>query len=161
MKNNVLHKISNYINWSIKTYQIASKIQSSLSPLKLISLEKDNLGEVQFLIQFAGKNVFPKISIDSFIKDPTLISQFNQSDQAVISQYLNNIVQQKITCKIISRAYDRETKKFIFSIQISDQHNNVEKCVLIKDPSVLFHYLPWVEKEDAYLIGLEIGKHLN
>jgi hypothetical protein len=157
MSNRIIDVFSNYINWLVVNYQSISKLNSSTPPLKLISCEKNQTtGETQLVIQVSGKNLFPRISIQELAQDSSILKCFHAHDQVTIQKLLPKS-NHPATHKIVARTYDRENNRIVFTIEYED-----EKCIKRKaythDIYHLGKHIHLFDREDAFLIGLEMNK---
>lgn len=153
MKHSILNALTNYTNWIISNYQTISKINSSTPILRLISIENEHtLNETFFIIQISGKNLFPKLTINDFIKDPSLIKNFNVRDQEKIQRFLPNY-SFPVSYRITERTFDIELKQFIFTIEYHDQGRKIKKKYATDALNSLFKNIKHFDAEDAFLLG--------
>ena len=157
MRNKIFNIVSTYTSFIIANYQAIVKINASMPALRLIVQKRDEKsGEIYFIVQITGKNVFPKLSLNDF-KDSSTLANFSKSDQEIIRRYLPR-KQHQVTKCITARTYDREKKQFIFTIESLDQKSNIRKCATTDKLSLLSHDIRSFDGEDAFLIGLESNK---
>lgn len=154
------NRMSSYASWIMANYQAIVRINSSVSALRLVSQGQDKKsGEVYFVIQIVGKNIFPKLLARDF-KDQSILANFSKKDQEVIRQFIPR-EQIQVTKCIAARTYDREKKQFVFTIESLDQNKKLKKCVLTNKLSSLSQDIRNFDGEDSFLIGLESSKEFN
>lgn len=161
MSKKIFHTVFTYVNWVIANYHAISKINSIVPVLKLVSPQWDRkTGDVQFVVQVSGKNLFPKLSMLDFVQDPLLLDRFSKADQAVIGRFLSKYISSDIY-RIAARTYDREKKRFILTIELINQQSNEMKCINVKNIASLSKQIHLFDSEDAFLIGLETSADLR
>lgn len=148
-----------YVRTMYSKYLETLKVNPHASPLKLVSFnKKTTLENTEFVIQILGKNIFPKLYGEDFILDISLLNYFNENDQLAINKILN-LCDSKTQHKIIAKTYNHATKSFTFKIEYIN--NNVKKYIQIDDLVKLSRHLHLFNHEDAFHIGLELGKQLG
>jgi hypothetical protein len=158
MRNRVLETLTSYSNWIITNYHAIVKANSSLSTLRLISSEHNKFsGELYFIVQVVGKNIFPKLLTNDF-KQSNLINLFNSYDQQDIKKYIENHA--KLTTKsITARTYNRNTKQFVYTIEAYDRLNNVKISQHHSSLSNFLSDISYFDDQDAALIKSEKNKN--
>ncbi len=151
----VVNTFSAYFNWFVSCYRAISKINSMSPSLKLVTIEEKDFHEPKFIVQISGKNLFPKFTLSELIEDVSILRLFNVADQQKISHYLPKDFY-PITYKIIARTFDREIKKTIFTLEYVD--NKVKKQIRTSDVFRLSRHVNFFDREDAFLIGLEVSR---
>ena len=156
MYKKVLSILTAYVNWIKITYKAILEVNASVPNLRLVLHERDKKsGDVNFVIQISGKNIFPKLSLHD-LASPSLLSNFSKKDQKIICSFLSRD-DEKPEKRISARTYDRNKKQFIFTIQSSDQKKNLT----IDDLSHLMKDLHSFDKDDSTLISLESDNHAS
>lgn len=157
MYNVVFNKISTYKSWLVANYQAIVKLNSFQPGLRLVSLDHDKKsGEMFFIVQITGKNVFPKLYLSAF-KDASLLSNFNKTDQEIIFNHYQSKQQHATKC-IVARTYDREKKLFVYTVEYYDKVNNIKKYVILNELSSLSADLQHFDDTDIFLIRQELEK---
>ncbi|OGT36575.1 MAG: hypothetical protein A3F11_08245 [Gammaproteobacteria bacterium RIFCSPHIGHO2_12_FULL_37_14] len=161
MRSRVFNVISSYTSWIIYNYQTITKSNAMSPGLRLISQQQDKkTGEINFKIQIVGKNIFPIITLKDF-KNLSIFNNFNATDQDIINNYFPD-KQSETKKRIIARTYDRENKRFIYTIEFFDKKSNMRRCVTMNNfSSLLVLDLNNFDSEDKRIINLELSNDLH
>lgn len=153
MKHHIFSTVTSYTHWIISNYQAIAKINSTTPQLKFISLEHDaKSNEYFFIIQVSGKNLFPRLPVQTFVNDSSLLVNFNESDQEKIQQLLLKHTKY-FSARIVTRNYDRTIKQLLFTIEYQTQNKNIKKSLPLDKLSLLIKDIHLFDAEDAFLIG--------
>lgn len=158
MSNRILNTFSEYINWLVINYQSISKINSTVTALKLISVVRaENNEDIKLFVQVSGKNIFPKLSLQDIVNDPSILNCFPEVDRAVIQRLLPKSMHQA-THRIVARSYNNKNDQVIYTIEYIDI-NKEKKRIYVHDVHKLAKHLHLFDREDAFLIGMEVSKY--
>lgn len=150
MRNNVFKLLSSYASCIIANYQAIAKVNASTPLLRLISEEHDKkTGEIFFKIQIAGKNIFPVLFLQDVINSK-MFANFSKSDQEIINSYLCRT--QQTRKRIVARTYNRQNKKFLYTIEFIDLQTKEIRCITIDNLDILLDDLSSFDIDDVNLI---------
>lgn len=159
-KNVFLNRLTSFVESFAKSYRLASKVNDLLPALRLISIELNIKSKnIQFKIQIVGKNVFPIISLVD-LKNPAVLSNFSKIDQDIINNYDSEWSDPK-SKRIGARTYDREKKKFIFTVEFLDKELITRKCIVTDSTTFLTKEVSSFDDDDTLIIELESKEKLH
>lgn len=138
-------------------YQLIARINSA-PPLKIVAEEMKDRENTLFTVQLTGKNIFPKLSARELIDNNKIFSNFSDADKEKIRKATERRFF-PISKKVLKRNFDPISKECIFAVKILD----IEKIEFLSAREIInkFKDLKGFDEEDAFLIGLELGKNLN
>ena len=163
--------IGNYLNNIKLKYKSIQQANSCPFPLRIIGQElADNKIDTIYTVQIVGKNLISKVYAAELINDKQLLNALSPYD---LLNFLNiskkEVVYKKdniilFPCraryKIISKSYNRVIQQTIYTIEISQTNNTIQKkftaLEIVNNSLILGKLSP----QETYDLGFTVGSEI-
>jgi hypothetical protein len=145
---------------------LASQRQAASLKIILQQPAKEG-GDIHFIAQLMGKNLFPRLSATEIFQDKSLFNEFSEDDQKRIAyayEHKQLLPMETTTpsnqrlCKLFSIEPERDSQKKIFKIEFLKDGIPHLKRLSTEDIHANKHILSHLSKEDVYHIGFHAGQ---
>lgn len=152
-----------YLKQMLNLYKLIQKVCSQSPTLKLIDCTIDpSTHQPSFIVQITGKNLFPKISSQDILQDPSLLPNFDKEDQKLIYSIIKNLHKvnaTKYSAHIVSKTFDRLKKEFVFTLEEASAKNSiVRRNYTLNELAKAADCIAHLDNNDKALIEFEISK---